>query len=37
MLIRTETSASHGLGKPTSKAIAERADVLSFPDAVLGA
>jgi prolyl oligopeptidase len=35
-LIRVETSAGHGLGKPTSKSIAERADVLAFLDAALG-
>jgi prolyl oligopeptidase len=37
VLIRVETSAGHGLGKPTSKAIAEHADILTFLDAVLGA
>ena len=36
LLIRVETSAGHGLGKPTSKSIAERADVLAFLDAALG-
>ncbi|MGP8209671.1 MAG: prolyl oligopeptidase family serine peptidase [Acidimicrobiales bacterium] len=36
VLIRIETSAGHGLGKPTSKAISERADVLTFLEAVLG-
>jgi prolyl oligopeptidase len=30
VLIRVETSAGHGHGKPTSKAINERADVLAF-------
>jgi prolyl oligopeptidase len=30
ILIRIETSAGHGLGKPTAKAIAERADMLTF-------
>jgi prolyl oligopeptidase len=35
VLIRVETSAGHGLGKPTSKAIAERADVLAFLDEAL--
>jgi prolyl oligopeptidase len=35
ILIRIETAAGHGLGKPTSKAIAERADVLAFLDEVL--
>ena len=37
VLIRIETSAGHGLGKPTSKAINERADVLTFLEAVLSA
>jgi len=36
LLIRVETSAGHGLGKPTSKSIAERTDVLAFLDAALG-
>jgi prolyl oligopeptidase len=35
LLIRVGTSAGHGLGKPTSKSIAERADVLAFLDAAL--
>ncbi len=30
ILIRIETSAGHGAGKPTSKLIAEQADILSF-------
>ncbi|MCE1203425.1 MAG: prolyl oligopeptidase family serine peptidase [Holophagaceae bacterium] len=30
ILTRIETSAGHGAGKPTAKAIAERADVLAF-------
>lgn len=30
ILIRVETSAGHGHGKPTSKAIAERSDMLTF-------
>lgn len=30
VLIRIETSAGHGLGKPTSKVIAESADMLAF-------
>jgi prolyl oligopeptidase len=30
VLIRIETSAGHGAGKPTSKIIAESADVLAF-------
>ncbi len=37
VLIRVETSAGHGLGKPTSKAMAESADALTFLGAVLGA
>jgi prolyl oligopeptidase len=36
ILIRIETSAGHGHGKPTAKAIAERADVLAFLDDVIG-
>jgi len=36
ILIRIETSAGHGAGKPTAKAIAERTDVLAFLDAALG-
>jgi prolyl oligopeptidase len=36
LLVRVGTSAGHGLGKPTSKSIAERADVLAFLDAALG-
>ncbi len=30
VLIRVEKSTGHGMGKPTSKAIAERADMLTF-------
>jgi prolyl oligopeptidase len=30
VLIRIETSAGHGAGKPTSKQIEEAADILSF-------
>jgi prolyl oligopeptidase len=30
VLIRVETSAGHGAGKPTSKLIEENADMLSF-------
>ena len=30
ILTRIETSAGHGAGKPTAKAIAERADVFAF-------
>lgn len=37
VLIRVETSAGHGRGKPTAKAIAERADVLAFLDQFIGA
>jgi len=29
-LIRIETSAGHGAGKPTSKSIEEAADIISF-------
>jgi prolyl oligopeptidase len=36
LLVRVGTSAGHGLGKPTSKSIAERVDVLAFLDAALG-
>jgi prolyl oligopeptidase len=36
VLIRVETSAGHGTGKPTAKAIAERADMLSFLEGALG-
>jgi prolyl oligopeptidase len=36
ILIRIETAAGHGRGKPTSKAIAERTDILAFLDQVLG-
>ena len=36
ILIRIETSAGHGAGKPTGKAIAERGDVLAFLDATIG-
>jgi prolyl oligopeptidase len=36
VLIRIETSAGHGFGKPTSKAINERADVLAFLEGALG-
>ena len=37
VLIRIETKAGHGAGKPTSKQIAERADVLAFTLHALGA
>ena len=36
VLIRIETKAGHGAGKPTSKQIAERADVLAFALRALG-
>jgi prolyl oligopeptidase len=36
ILIRVETSAGHGHGKPTSKAVAERTDVLAFLESALG-
>ena len=36
ILIRIETRAGHGLGKPTSKIIDERADVYAFLFTVLG-
>lgn len=36
ILLRVETSAGHGFGKPTSKQIAERTDVLAFLEAALG-
>lgn len=35
ILLRVETSAGHGAGKPTAKLIDERADVLAFCDDVL--
>jgi prolyl oligopeptidase len=35
ILLRVETSAGHGAGKPTSKLIDERADVLAFCEGVL--
>ena len=35
VLLRVETSTGHGAGKPTSKVIDERADVLAFCEAVL--
>ncbi|HEX6254340.1 MAG TPA: prolyl oligopeptidase family serine peptidase [Euzebyales bacterium] len=37
VLLRVETSAGHGAGKPTSKLIDEAADVLAFCDTVLEA
>ena len=36
MLIRIETKAGHGAGKPTSKQIEEAADKWAFLTAVLG-
>ena len=36
VLVRVETSVGHGLGKPTSKVIGERADMLTFLDATVG-
>ena len=36
VLIRVETSAGHGLGKPTAKLIAESTDMLAFLEDVLG-
>lgn len=36
VLLRVETAAGHGDGKPTTKAIAENADVLAFLEAALG-
>jgi len=36
VVIRVETSAGHGLGKPTRKVIKERADVLAFCELALG-
>jgi prolyl oligopeptidase len=35
ILLRVETSTGHGAGKPTSKVIDERADVLAFCEGVL--
>jgi prolyl oligopeptidase len=35
VLIRIETSAGHGLGKPTAKQIAERTDILTFIEGAL--
>jgi prolyl oligopeptidase len=37
VLIRIETKAGHGAGKPTSKQIEERADMLAFALHALGA
>jgi len=35
ILLRVETAAGHGAGKPTAKLVAERADVLAFVEAAL--
>jgi prolyl oligopeptidase len=35
ILLRVETAAGHGAGKPTAKLVAERADVLAFLEAAL--
>ncbi|HTZ08858.1 MAG TPA: prolyl oligopeptidase family serine peptidase [Acidimicrobiales bacterium] len=35
-LIRVDTATGHGLGRPTAKAVAERADVLAFLEGALG-
>ncbi|HEY8340009.1 MAG TPA: prolyl oligopeptidase family serine peptidase, partial [Egibacteraceae bacterium] len=37
VLLRVETDTGHGAGKPTSKSIDERADVLAFLTRALGA
>jgi len=36
ILVRIDTDAGHGVGKPVDKLIAERADVLTFLEAALG-
>jgi prolyl oligopeptidase len=36
VLIRVETAAGHGAGKPVSKVVAESADVLAFLRLMLG-
>lgn len=36
LLLRVETRAGHGLGKPTTKLIAEWADIYAFLAATLG-
>jgi len=36
-LIRVETKAGHGMGKPVTKLIDEDADILAFVDACVGA
>ena len=35
VLVRVETGAGHGAGKPTSKQIAAEADILAFLDAII--
>ena len=37
VLVRIDTDAGHGVGKPVSKLIDERADVLTFLELALGA
>jgi prolyl oligopeptidase len=37
LVARIETKAGHGAGKPTSKIIEERADMLAFAGAACGA
>ena len=36
ILIRVDTDAGHGMGKPVSKLIDERSDVLAFLELMLG-
>ena len=36
MIIRIDTSAGHGMGKPVGKLIDERADVLAFLELAVG-
>jgi prolyl oligopeptidase len=36
VLVRVETAAGHGAGKPTSKVVAERTDLLAFLDSTIG-
>jgi prolyl oligopeptidase len=36
ILIRVDTDAGHGVGKPVSKLIDERSDVLAFLELMLG-
>jgi prolyl oligopeptidase len=35
VIIRIDTDAGHGIGKPVSKLVAERADVIAFLDSSL--